>query len=389
MTQECVRPVAMPKDDGEDLVGLTPSLQYQQSNPATAANGGLIGLATTSVGGGNKEGLEGDAALARKAFASREVASHAAAHTARLQEAGALVGHGPGPKKGPLDAAERTGNRSNFEEVLCELLKGAPRTFKDLYPLVAEREPKLCPGSKRVNTDHMEWLYDLERDLRNVAVNVDGNWHLKKNIPLHSSSRVVEHPTLREGKRSKKRIEKAIQADLEKLTSKNSDSVPSNKDIVVAPATTCTPSTKFNSDGKGTPRIRKESIKEILCDGKEVSDQKYNEHCRFNHLKTFYFFCMRLASEPTNFAVSARDLNEFITARLRRSNIVVKNRFNPEGWFGKAWTDWNNPSKNEKHFRPEYCEILVRTGQKPYFYQLRPEYFGLVKACFAEFESVA
>jgi hypothetical protein len=134
--------------------------------------------------------------------------------------------------------------------------------------------------------------------------------------------------------------------------------------------------------------IRKEALQNVLVEGRRLSSDQYHKHCRGNHVKTFYFFCLRLSSAPSNTALSSTELNEFILDELRRRKVDgVTDQFNPQGWFGQAWTDWKDPSKNEKHFREEYYDVLIRTGDDPYFYQINPEYFGMVKEIFQDFEA--
>ncbi len=135
--------------------------------------------------------------------------------------------------------------------------------------------------------------------------------------------------------------------------------------------------------------IGKDRIKDILVEGRRLNSQKYFEHAVLNHVKTFYFFCERLCQEPTDVALSSTELNEYVLAQLRNRKIEVDNQFNPQGWFGKAWTDWGDPSKNETNFKNEYREVLLRTGGDPYSYQIRPECLGDVVEIFAEFRNGA
>ena len=99
--------------------------------------------------------------------------------------------------------------------------------------------------------------------------------------------------------------------------------------------------------------VGKDTLKRILLEGRRLSSQRYYEHCRINHVKTFYFFCDRLRKEPPDAYVSSTELNDYILAELRRRNIAVTNQFNPQGWFGQAWTDWEDASKNESNFKNE------------------------------------
>lgn len=133
--------------------------------------------------------------------------------------------------------------------------------------------------------------------------------------------------------------------------------------------------------------ISKDKLRGILVEGRRVSSDKYFEHCRLNHVKTFYFFCERLIQEPQNAALSSTVLNDYIIAQLRDRKVAVENQFNPQGWFGQAWTDWADPAKSEENFKGEYLDVLLRTGSDPYCYQIKPEKLGDVLAVFAEFKN--
>lgn len=134
--------------------------------------------------------------------------------------------------------------------------------------------------------------------------------------------------------------------------------------------------------------INKDRIREILYEGRGVYSPQYVEHYVLNHVKTFYFFCGRLCREPANVVLSSKELNDYIIAQLRdpRDEPGKYLYFNPHGWFGKAWTDWMDPSKNERNFKSEYCDVLIRIGNNPpYSYQIRPECLNDVVEIFAEF----
>ena len=135
--------------------------------------------------------------------------------------------------------------------------------------------------------------------------------------------------------------------------------------------------------------ISKDRMRDILDEGRRISNQQYREHCVLNHRKTFFLFCERLSIEPPDTALLSTEFKNHIHAHLRADDIDVGSRFNPEGWFGKAWTDWNDPSKNEKNFEDEYCDVLLRLGSEPYSYQLRPEYHADIVDIFTEFRSNA
>jgi|tagenome__1003787_1003787.scaffolds.fasta_scaffold19172798_1 hypothetical protein len=135
--------------------------------------------------------------------------------------------------------------------------------------------------------------------------------------------------------------------------------------------------------------ITKDTIQDLLIEGRGIDSQQYFEHCGANHVKTFYFFCERLSLQPSSVALSSTELNQYIIAQLRNCGVSVHNQFNPQGWFGKAWTEWSDPSRNQTNFKNEYCEILIRIGGNPYCYQIRSECLGDVVEIFDEFRSVA
>jgi hypothetical protein len=135
--------------------------------------------------------------------------------------------------------------------------------------------------------------------------------------------------------------------------------------------------------------ISKDKLRDILVEGRRVSSHNYFKHCQLNHVKTFYYFCERLAQEPQNVALSSAVLNDHVIAQLRDRKVAVENQFNPQGWFGKAWTDWVDPAKNEGNFKGEYRDVLLRAGSDPYSYQIKPECFGDVLEISAEFKNGA
>jgi hypothetical protein len=133
--------------------------------------------------------------------------------------------------------------------------------------------------------------------------------------------------------------------------------------------------------------VNKEQLKTLLTLGRQVKTKEYCGRCGIHHIKTFYFFCRRLSLESQNTALPSTDLNDYILFEVKEGGFPVKETFNPHGWFGKAWTDWDRSEGKEpsKLFRPEYCDVLLRTREKPYSYQVRPQYFDLVKGLFSEF----
>ena len=135
--------------------------------------------------------------------------------------------------------------------------------------------------------------------------------------------------------------------------------------------------------------ISKDRLRELLVEGRSVCTHRYSEHCVSHHVKTFYFFCERLASDRTGTAQSSTALNAHIVTQLREQNVDVHNQFNPQGWFGRAWTDWCDHAKYERHFKSEYLDVLLRIGVEPYVYQIRPECLQGVIEIFAEFKDRA
>ena len=52
--------------------------------------------------------------------------------------------------------------------------------------------------------------------------------------------------------------------------------------------------------------IRKEALQQLLLEGRRLNSERYYKHCRINHVKTFYFFCLRLSSGSSNTARASR-----------------------------------------------------------------------------------
>ena len=130
-----------------------------------------------------------------------------------------------------------------------------------------------------------------------------------------------------------------------------------------------------------------EHVQDLLIKGRRIGSDKYVAHCQIHHEKTFYFLCERLCQEPGGFVIPSSELRDYIHQQLRQRNIAVANRFNPEGWFGKAWTEWIDPATNQKHFRDEYVAVLGRTGTEPYSYQLSPAWEAFVRTVFQTFQN--
>jgi hypothetical protein len=120
--------------------------------------------------------------------------------------------------------------------------------------------------------------------------------------------------------------------------------------------------------------MNEQLLRKLFSAGLEISNGDYCQHPRLHHTKTFYLFCKRLLQDSPE-PVSSTILNRYILSHVRAKN----NRMNPQGWFGKAWTRWIQPSTREKLFRGEYLAVLTRSGADPYQYAINPEFVHLVK----------
>ena len=138
------------------------------------------------------------------AVAAAEAAEHekkSAAHRSRVQARKLASSAVAEPE--PPQAAEQTRAESNsccraapgpklhswrFKWAICQFLDESPKTFKDLYVLIAQRHPKHCSitagANGLVSLANMRWLHELGRDLQKVAINRDGVWHLKEGLDL-------------------------------------------------------------------------------------------------------------------------------------------------------------------------------------------------------------
>lgn len=132
-----------------------------------------------------------------------------------------------------------------------------------------------------------------------------------------------------------------------------------------------------------------EDVRDLLVRGRGLDSAQYAAHCLINHAKTFYFLCERLCQEPEGAVIPSSALRDYIHDRLRQEKIAVNDHFNPEGWFGKAWTEWIDAERNQKHFRNEYVDVLQRTGNDPYSYQLAPAWEDVVRQVFQGFQKSA
>jgi hypothetical protein len=57
--------------------------------------------------------------------------------------------------------------------------------FKQLYQAVAQRHPEHCKmRDGRITLESMGWLREIEHDLKKIAINQNGLWHLRRTISV-------------------------------------------------------------------------------------------------------------------------------------------------------------------------------------------------------------
>ena len=112
-----------------------------------------------------------------KIHAKRAAKAAAEAARAAVSEnpAQALLVTGPAPENGSSAAGRRPVSAPNFKEPLRELLLESPKSFKDLYTMIAQRQPQHCPvapstNGKLVNPTTMEWLHEIHRAVHSLPV---------------------------------------------------------------------------------------------------------------------------------------------------------------------------------------------------------------------------
>ena len=131
---------------------------------------------------------ENRSAGSKKAWVTIHAKKAAAKAAAEAENrARTLVVPGPVPENRSSAVAKRTEPPSRFKGVISDLLRESPKTFKQLYPMIAQRQPENCPvapstNGKMVNPAAMEWLQQIHRDLHEIAVFRDGIWYLKGQI---------------------------------------------------------------------------------------------------------------------------------------------------------------------------------------------------------------
>lgn len=125
-------------------------------------------------------------------------------------------------------------------------------------------------------------------------------------------------------------------------------------------------------------------LKRLIIEGQSINNHQYYEHVQLTTPKTFFFFVKRLSQEQIQRYLSASVLREFILQEIRKQGITIDKNFNPEGWFGRFWTEY--PQKKSICFKKEYPLILERKRVKPYYYAIKPEYYPLVKQIITQVE---
>jgi hypothetical protein len=96
------------------------------------------------------------------------------------------------------DCTKPNESASKFTLVLRDLLRGGARKFKELYPMLVERQPQDCPTvpfrhGNKVSISSMEWLREIQRDLQEIAVMQNGMWCLKEEILPEFSVEPIDH----------------------------------------------------------------------------------------------------------------------------------------------------------------------------------------------------
>jgi hypothetical protein len=103
-------------------------------------------------------------------------------------------------------------------------------------------------------------------------------------------------------------------------------------------------------------------------------------------LKARHEECVQCITQHCHIEVIfSQALRKYIFSELAPTLRGRQKKFNPEGWFGATWTRSEDPSKNERHFRDEYCDVLRRSDDEPYSYNIRPEYIQMIREIFADF----
>ena len=92
-------------------------------------------------------------------------------------------------------ARNSTGNASQwrFSNAIRELLATKPRIFKEIYAEIADRYPEECPvRGNKVNPNRMAWLHEIYLELRKIAIEEHGLWHLDESFAEDNHRRVYK-----------------------------------------------------------------------------------------------------------------------------------------------------------------------------------------------------
>jgi hypothetical protein len=136
------------------------------------------------------------------------------------------------------------------------------------------------------------------------------------------------------------------------------------------------------------PAVSKGSLQKILENAKLIDNRAYRSACRTYTAKTFYFFCKRLIQEPIDTAMRSPDLRAYLEREIGPAILNSRTtRFNPDGWYGSLWKRWDENKRVEASpFREEYYKVLAPVGDRPYCWQIRPEYYETIKQIMLELE---
>ena len=78
---------------------------------------------------------------------------------------------------------------SRFNSLLIAVLQESPRKSRELYAIIADRQKEDCPDipcthrKSDSSKSSPEWHHEVQRQLRRIAVNLVGIWHLKGAVP--------------------------------------------------------------------------------------------------------------------------------------------------------------------------------------------------------------
>jgi hypothetical protein len=127
-----------------------------------------------------------------------------------------------------------------------------------------------------------------------------------------------------------------------------------------------------------------EEVTKTLQEGKDIPLDEYYRHCKINTVKTFYYFIEILLHYKKGKYLVSSCFREQINYKLG-GIFKINPRFNPEGWFGRSWTEGHLDTTS--HFRKIYSDILERSETEPYKYRIKEEYYDIVKTAISEIDS--